>query len=515
MLKRIRQFLFGSHPEPTEDFSQLRTLIDHLPDLIYFKDRESRFLVSNTAHTHLLGGKEESDVLGKSVADFFPSELANTYLNDDRRVLQSGETILNYEEWTTDQYGQKRWLLTTKLPLRDPTGQVIGLIGISHDITARKQAEDQIRNLNLELQRYNALLENLVEARTQELRRAKEQMELILENTSDAIALAQSNGDIQTFNPAFRALFDEPAHGVIERILWSVANENQIRPMAEGMLAVINERQSQRVEARVSTPDGGENDIDFAFIPIQVAEQDKSGILISARDITHFKEIERFKERFVANAVHDLSTPISGLSTRLYLLKRSPEKLAEHVQSLENQVNHLRDLLLDLRTLSQLDREQVLLHLETVNLNDIIQRVYDTYEPVAITKQQKLAWSLRPDLPAISLDVRQCERVIVNLVSNAINYTPSNKTISINTFIDQNNLVFEVVDQGIGIPPEELDQVFRRFYRGDQARAVLSSGSGLGLSIVKEIVELHGGSVSVSSTVGVGSTFTVRWRLQA
>lgn len=256
----------------------------------------------------------------------------------------------------------------------------------------------------------------------------------------------------------------------------------------------------------------GEKDIDMSLIAVanDGKEADtRHSVLLSGHDITHLKEIERFKEQFVADAVHDMATPISGMSTRLYLLKRSPEKLNEHVRALDNQVKHLKNLLEDMRTLSHIDRNTLILSLATADINDIIQRVYDTYEPVAIAKGQSLILNLDSDLPSLTIDSRQMERVLVNLVSNAVNYTPENKTIQIQSMKKENKIVIEVVDEGMGIDADELERIFDRFYRSDEARSTLFSGTGLGLAITKQIVELHSGTISVDSKPGKGSTFTL------
>jgi signal transduction histidine kinase len=141
--------------------------------------------------------------------------------------------------------------------------------------------------------------------------------------------------------------------------------------------------------------------------------------------------------------------------------------------------------------------------------------VYDTYLPVAVSRAQSLTLTTDSAMPPVFMDSRQMERVLVNLVSNAVNYTPDGKTIAIATSVEAECIAFAVVDEGIGISAEDVPHVFERFYRSEQARKVENSGTGLGLAIVKEIVELHGGSVTISSVAGQGSAFTVRLPLSS
>ena len=372
------------------------------------------------------------------------------------------------------------------------------------ELTKRKRLES-------ELQEYSRKLEKLVEERTQSLRRANEQLELILNNTNNALAFADPDGDVLVTNPAFRAIFAEQNSRAIEFLLWTLDEEEQLSAVSDALLKAMYDNQAQQIETQVLSRNGERKDLALTLVPVGTDEnKSRNGVLLSCHDITQMKDIERFKQRFVADAVHDLATPISGLSTRLYLLQRSPQRLNDHVRALENQVSHLKDLLDDLRILSQMDRNQIALQLELSNINDILQRVFDTYEPVAIEKQQSLILTMDSHLPDTLIDPRQIERVFVNLVSNAINYSPENKEITIQTMSNENFVTVTVEDQGIGISQDEVPHVFDRFYRTDQARMTVASGTGLGLAITREIVEKHGGEVEVQSEVGEGSIFLVK-----
>ncbi len=602
----------------------LRAVIDHLPDTIYAKDLQGRYLINNTESLRRIGASTQAEVLGKTDSDFFSPELAAQWWQAMEQVIESGKPRLNQEVYFNLFEGIS-WLSASFIPLRNAEGTVIGLVVINRDITAHKLAEQAVQRseaslralldatndvaflmsadyriltankpmakavgkpleeiigstaselvspemftkrrhyfeqvietkqpvrwidnrnteqwdnsiypvlsvegevesfavfgrdiseevrLATELQRYATQLEHMVEERTIELRRAKDQIEIILNNTRDAIALAHPNGDIQTRNPAFVAMFGEQVSRWIEGLLWTVASEEHSGAVGQALVEMMHTREGKHIETQITVDDKGDKDIDLMFIPVSLeTESEQPGILVSAHDITRLKEIERFKARFIADAVHDLATPIAGLSTRLYLLKRSPENLDVHMKALENQVEHFRDLLSDLRTLSQLDRKQITLDLQIVNIHQNIVRVFDTYEPVALSKDQMLELHLDPDLPDMLLDRRQIERVFLNLVSNAINYSPEGKTIRIRVTREGDDLLFAVTDEGIGMSAEEQAHVFERFYRSARARQTRSSGTGLGLAIVKEIVDLHGGTVAVYSEAGKGSTFTVR-----
>jgi|GEM_PF-810023 len=480
-----------------ESEARLRALLDATNDVAFLMSADFRILTANKPLARIVG-KPLDAIIGDSGTTHVSSEVFANRHKYFEEVIQTKQPVRwidsrNMEQWDNSIY-----------PVLSPSGEVESFAVFGRDISEEAR-------LAAELQRYATQLEHMVEERTTELRRAKEQIEIILNNTRDAIALAQPNGDIQTRNPAFVAMFGEQVSRWIEGLLWTVSGEEHSASVGQALMNTMQRREGQRIETQITVENNGDKDIDLMFIPVALEEEaEQPGILVSAHDITPYKEVQRFKERFVANAVHDLATPIAGLSTRLYLLKRSPEKLDVHMKALENQVEHFRDLLNDLRTLSQLDRKQVTLELELTNMQQNILRVFDTYEPVALSKNQMLDLALDPDLPDMMLDRRQIERVFLNLVSNAINYSPEGKTIRIRVAREDNSLVFSVTDEGMGISAGELPHVFERFYRSDRARQTRSSGSGLGLAIVKEIVELHGGTVAVQSEAGTGSTFTVR-----
>lgn len=153
-LEAVQQQLELAQEALARERHQLRTLIDHLPDYIFIKDRESRFVVNNRAHLQVLGGRSQEEVAGKTDFDIFPRELAERYYADEQAIIQSGQPLINREEQTITPSGEQQWLLTTKVPLRNERGEIIGLVGISRDITERKKAEEALARSNAELEQF-------------------------------------------------------------------------------------------------------------------------------------------------------------------------------------------------------------------------------------------------------------------------------------------------------------------------------------------------------------------------
>jgi signal transduction histidine kinase len=282
-----------------------------------------------------------------------------------------------------------------------------------------------------------------------------------------------------------------------------------VEPLAETLRAVAEQHRLGRIEVTARRKDGRMFDADAALAPVVISKDRPPSVVLSLRDISHRKEVERLKAQFVANAAHDLSHPISNLKVRLYLLKQAPERLPDILPVLEDQMGRMERLVVDLRTLSELDRGAVSLELAPVDVNALAADVVNTNKPLAEEKRQTLVFEPGEDLPPVAADRFQLERVLVNLISNALEYTPEGGQITVTTGQAEGMCTCAVRDTGIGIAPEDLPHIFESFFRSDRVRKTGREGSGLGLAIAHEIVEVHGGRIEVESELDRGSVFTV------
>jgi len=222
------------------------------------------------------------------------------------------------------------------------------------------------------------------------------------------------------------------------------------------------------------------------------------------------KRTELIKQ-LIDNVSHDFKTPISVIHTSLYLARRAPtsEKREKSLLQIENQAQRIESMIQDLLTISQLDRDIKPL-LQEVNLWELVISSLQQLSPLAELKHMTIEKHNDMDNPLLMGVWDELERMILNLVSNAINYTPEGGTVTIRVSSPCDGyLTLQVVDTGIGISDEDLPHIFERFYRADKARSTQTGGTGLGLSIVKQIVERHQGSISLDTKLGSGSTFCV------
>lgn len=275
---------------------------------------------------------------------------------------------------------------------------------------------------------------------------------------------------------------------------------------------------------RICRADGEVRWVRTRVFPIVDADEQVTRLAMISSDITAQKQAEEHefaleteKQRvqvmrdFIHEAAHDLRSPITGLMLRIDLLNRveTIEQLPKFQADMRRQVDQLAKMIDDLFTLSRIENSETYA-LETLEINALLQGVHQQLLPVAEEKAQNLLLSLETRASATIMgDKLEFERAIGNLVNNAINYTPADGLIAINTAVIAQQIIIRISDTGIGIHEEDLETIFERFKRARTALDAGINGTGLGLAIVKQIVEKHNGAIRVDSTVGQGTTFII------
>ncbi|MCW8898747.1 MAG: ATP-binding protein [Flavobacteriales bacterium] len=259
--------------------------------------------------------------------------------------------------------------------------------------------------------------------------------------------------------------------------------------------------------------DGEIEDLDFSDNIIQKVQQDVlDWAKTNQQEITRLKTSENFRREFVGNVSHELKTPIFNIQGYLLTLIEGgmddPNINKDYLVKANNSVERMIDIIEDLDEITKLESGRLSMKIEKTDIVEVVKEVVDSLEErinkagvtVKIQNQEKPIW--------IMADARKITQVLVNLIINAIKYGKPNGTIRIKFFDMHDNILVEVADDGEGIEAQHLPRLFERFYRTDKGRARENGGSGLGLSIVKHIVEAHKQTINVRSTVGVGSTFS-------
>lgn len=236
-----------------------------------------------------------------------------------------------------------------------------------------------------------------------------------------------------------------------------------------------------------------------------------NGLMVNIHDITSIKTAEQFQKRFTADVTHELRNPLSSIRgfseiinresmTNLVEIKRLPHMI-------EKETKRLETMIADLLTISKMDRLDYHLTLEAVNIKGLYDEIITVLKPKIQKKALRLEENIEPSI--VELDKEQFRQVLINLITNAVHYTDEG-FIRVIGYVEDTHYHIVVEDSGIGIPTHELDKIFKRFHRVEAARSRDKGGSGLGLSIVKNVTHKHGGSVNVVSKLNEGTTLSVQ-----
>ena len=228
------------------------------------------------------------------------------------------------------------------------------------------------------------------------------------------------------------------------------------------------------------------------------------------------KEHVELVNELISNLSHDLRTPLSIIKTSSYLLKHipEPERQLEKLTIIQDQTDRLEKLIADIMTMIKLDQSETIT-LKPTNLNEIIEKFVVGFRVALEKRQQTFDMEIDPQIPLVLGSSDGVYRILTNLLENASQYTPENGSIGLRTSMVDRMIVMEVRDSGIGIHEDDLPHIFERFYRADKARSLKSGGMGLGLAITKRLVDMHGGKIEVSSTLGSGTVFKVSFQRSA
>ncbi|HCX04842.1 MAG TPA: two-component sensor histidine kinase [Clostridiales bacterium] len=224
-------------------------------------------------------------------------------------------------------------------------------------------------------------------------------------------------------------------------------------------------------------------------------------------------EVDEQREAFVANVSHELKTPLASIKllTENLLLQDNIEKKVyrEFLKDINDEIDRLNNIVTELLSLVDLDKNKLKLDLQITYLNYILEKIIEQLNPLAKEKNMKLIFEER-DRIQIKIDKNKIKQAVINIVHNAIKYSDEGSVVKIALYTDKNYATIKISDNGYGIPKESLPYIFDRFYRVDKARSRKTGGTGLGLSISKQIINMHHGTINVKSRVGRGTTFYVK-----
>jgi len=339
-----------------------------------------------------------------------------------------------------------------------------------------------------------------------EIQEQKSRLEAVLEASPEAVVATDPAERVTMVNPAAARML-------------GVRHSDQGRPLdelgtPEGIVRCVREAAANGVAVR--EVEFGEKTFWAYAARMDRRETNGSnndaGIILAVRDITEHRSLEKAKTAFVSDFSHELRTPLTTIQSAVGLLERARERLdpLEHraLELAEGELARIRAMVDELMTLAQMDSWQYQLEVGPADLGEVIRTAMRSVE----TKAQRFGIEVYFEDGAehrCVCDVQKLYQVFLNLLDNAIKYSDPGDRVDVTVEESPSWMTVRIKDTGIGIPPEDLEQLFERFYRVNKDRSRATGGSGLGLAISKQIVEMHGGGISVESEVGRGSTFLI------
>ncbi len=499
----------------------LNTLVENVPDAVFFKDREGRFVRVNRAMARDAGIDDPTYFIGKTDAEIWSGRLPAEAGEDERRILKTGIPILNQEEQPVTLGGKQRWVLVTKMPLRDELGEIVGTFGVAREITDQKLAENRLRESEA---RFRLLVEHapdaivMLDAEEGRFVDANLQAEKLYGMTRDEIVKrdpVELSPPIQPGGIPSEQLAREMIESAMagERMVFDwvhrdasgrdIPCEVRLVPLPSGKRSLLQASVTDITKRKLAEQE---------LMDARDAAREANNELRRARDTA--EEANRAKNDFLANMSHEIRTPMNAvigmtelvLDTQLDTTQRDYlNTVAESAESLMSIINQILDF-------SKIEAGK--LDLDNVDF-DLREEIGNTVKSLglrACAKNIELAWHVDPNVPKwLYGDPERLRQMLLNLIGNAIKFTDRGE-VFVDVRCDGDSpsgyrLRFSVRDSGIGIPDDKLDSIFVAFEQVDASTTRAFGGTGLGLAITARIAAAMGGRAWVESTLGEGSTF--------
>lgn len=474
--------------------SRYRSLVESAQFGIFQLSPQGEIVYSNQALAELADIPRD-EIIGKSFNDVpvIPQELL-------AEVRQRFETRMSGEIQPLDVYEFKLHTLHGKeIPtlvgvsiFTDEEGNPLGLTGVITDISERIELE-------------------------QALRAERDRLDTLLKNIGDAVMVNDLEGRILFVNPAWERLHGYTAQEVLGQDLGFMSTPHYDTGQHNQMMEAVKERRVWQGEAVMQRRDGSTYEAAVTMTPILGPSEEETSFVTVLHDISALKEVDRLKSQFVSDVSHELRTPLTNIRLYLDLLERvqDKQKVTRYLETLSRESDRLANLIDDLLSLSQLDVGTTRMRSKPVDINHLLQSLVADRTSLANHQGLTLEIETDPELPEISGDERLLGQIFTNLLTNAMNYTDEGGKITLRSrqtlHEDQQGIIVEVEDTGLGIVPDEQIDIFKRFFRGFASRSTGAPGTGLGLAICEEIAQRHGGHITVQSkgVPGEGSCFSV------
>jgi len=499
LLKQTIEDFKKKDEELSKERLLMDALLDNTPDHIYFKDKESRFIRSSRAQTKKFNLDDPTQIIGKTDSDFFSEEHASNAFRDEQTIIEQGITISKEEKETWSDRPDS-WVSTTKAPLLDLKGSIVGTFGISRDITLRKRAEEQ-------------------------LKQSEERFRTIVENLGEGVAIVNEKEEFVFTNRMADEIFGVKKGRLIGRNLREFMSESQFQEI----LNQTGQRKKgvhSKYETEITRPNGEKRLILVSTVPKFDSAGNFEGTVGVFRDITQrknneltiqnqnveLKEINSQKDKLFSIIAHDLRSPFNSFLGLTEMMEKELHQMTlgeiqTIARNLKESATRIYNLLSNLLEWSRIQRGTIEAAPQGFLLNDVVQQCTDALLDMTNHKGIIIINKIPPDFEVYA-DPNMLQIIIHNLLTNALKFTPTHGIVSLNAKqLNTDEVEISVSDTGIGMKNEMVKKLFRIDVNSNRPGTNGEPSTGLGLLLCKEFVEKHRGKINVSSKEGNGSTF--------
>jgi PAS domain S-box-containing protein len=473
-------------------------LLDSIPAAVYYKDLKTKYIAINRRGAEIIN-QSMAEIPGKTDYDFFPHDQATAFLKDDREVMDLGIPKRSIEEAVTGADGKTMWAITYKTPYFNSQGAVAGLVGITLDISDRKYAE-------IERDRFFML-------------------------SLDLLCICGFDGYFKRINPAFEKVLGYTLTEILTQPFINFVHPEDVAVTVAEIDKLATGTPTNSFENRYQCKDGNYKWLAWTVFPVveeglmyatahdittrKAAEMEREQLLEREQNARATAEAaNRMKDEFLATLSHELRTPLNAMVGWIQLLRtRKFDETTTNraLETIDRNTKSLQQLIEDILDVSRIITGKIRLDFAYIPVQPVVESAIETVQNAAEAKNIRIEFFVAPGISLVRGDANRLQQVLWNLLSNAVKFTPSGGRVEVRLETHNSRVQISVKDSGQGISPDFLPYVFERFRQEDGTTTRTYGGLGLGLAIVRHLVELHGGTVKAESEgIGKGATFIVR-----
>ena len=534
-----------------------QNIFDHIPQRVFWKDLDLNYLGCNQSFAYDSGIMDPAEIVGKTDFDLAWKDLAELYRSDDRKVLKTGESKLNFEEKVIRPDGSVFWVLTNKVPLLNPDGTFFGVLGTYQDITDRKRAEDQIRMNEKRLESIVSITQSSADTIQDLLDQALDAAVAMTHSRIGYIYRYDGETHEFTLNSYSKDVMKECAiaqprtlYQLEKTGLWGEA-------FRQGKPVLVNDFQGDN-PLKKGYPEGHVALIRFLTVPVyshsrivgvvgvgnKATDYDQTDVLqltllsdavwkladriISEQALREARDAaetaSRVKSEFLANMSHEIRTPMNAIIGLGHLALQTDltPKQKDYLTKISSSAQSLLSIINDILDFSKIEAGRLEMEFSPFDLGDTLGHIGTLVSVSAEEKGLEVMFNVPSDVPrALIGDSMRLGQILANLVNNAVKFTEKGEIVISCEMAERGDdfavLRFSVRDSGIGMTAAQIATLFNPFMQADSSITRKYGGTGLGLTICRHLVELMKGEIHVDSIPGKGSTFvfTVHFGLQA